>query len=167
MAGLRAIGGTVAGLGLVGAGVAGLGIAGEDNTTRNEAGQVVVAGDVGAFRIRVGDCLPAVASGEFESVRAVPCSQPHVLEIVGAFNLPYGDDAAFIGQAAMDPHIAVQCPAEFARYVGISYEYSQYYLGFITPTAESWAELDDREVLCTAATQFEDVVVGSIKGSGR
>ena len=167
MAGIRAIGGTVAGLGLVGAGVAGLGLAGEDNSTRNEAGQVVVAGDVGAFRIRVGDCLPAVAPGEFESVRAVPCSQPHVLEVVGAFNLPYGDDAAFIGQAAMDPHIYVQCPAEFARYVGISWEYSQYYLGFITPSAESWAELDDREVLCTATTPFEDMVVGSIKGSGQ
>jgi hypothetical protein len=167
MAGIRAIGGTVAGLGLVGAGVAGLGLAGEDNSTRNEAGQVVVAGDVGAFRIRVGDCFPMMETGELESVRAVPCSQPHVHEVVGAFNLPYPDDAAFIGQAAIESHVAEQCPAEFARYVGISYEYSQYYLGVIRPTAESWAELDDREVLCTATTQFKDIVVGSIKGSGQ
>lgn len=66
----RLVGGGVAGLGLVGAGS--LGLAGEDNTTRDETGAVVDGGEVGAFRVRLGDCLQDATDGDFDH-REVLC----------------------------------------------------------------------------------------------
>src|SRR5262245_50679574 len=109
----RLVGGAIAagaaGLGLVGAGVV-QGIAGEDHTTRDEAGEVVEAGEVGAFRIQLGDCIESIApTGEFESVTAVPCSEPHTAEVYAAFNLLADVDAAFPGAAAVSTEADEGC----------------------------------------------------------
>jgi len=138
-------GGTVAGLGLVGAGYAG--IAGQDTTTRAEDGAIVTEGDIGAFRIRVGDCLGATVEGEFESAPGIPCSQPHADEVYYAFNLPEGD-GDWPGETVVADAADTGCYNAFEPFAGSVYEESIYGIRSITPTAASWDGFDDREVLC-------------------
>ena len=157
--------GSVAGLGLVGAGVAGLGVAGEDGSTRDAAGQVVQSGEVGAFRIRLGDCFASLSLGTVESATAVPCDQAHVYEVVGAFNVAYGLDEAFPGNSVLAGE-AQRCVDHFEFYVGIPYEASAFVVSsFLHPTQESWEQLDDREILCFGSNASETMINGSLRNA--
>lgn len=157
----RVIGGAaVAGLGLVGVGYAGLG--GQDNTTRDEAGAIVDGGELGAFRIRTGDCLGDIAEGEFESVAGIPCDQPHQFEVYFAFNLPNGD---FPGDAEVARQGEERCYNVFFPFVGLAYEESVYGFTTLLPTEDSWEGLDDREVLCLIGNYDGTVKTGSAKGT--
>ena len=151
----------VAGLGLVGAGYAGIG--GQDGTTRDDSGAVVEGGDLGAFRIQLGDCLQDMGSGTFESVPAVPCAEPHTYEVYGAFMLPSG---AYPGLAAVNQAADEGCYERFAPFTGIAFEQSPYGFSSITPTSEGWAELDDREILCLIGDPNGGTVTGSLARSG-
>ncbi|MEL6890757.1 MAG: septum formation family protein [Actinomycetota bacterium] len=157
----RIVGG-IAGLGLVGAGYVGLG--GEDSTTRNEQGEITEGGELGAFRIRVGDCLGAATGEIIESVEGVPCSQPHDSEVYHAFMLPPGD---FPGLDAVIDQAGAGCVAAFEPFVGAPYETSTYDINLIYPTEASWAELGDREVLCNVVNVDGSPLVGSAKGTAR
>ncbi len=143
MAAGRIIGG-IAGLGLVGASY--MGVAGQDDTVRDEAGNVVTGGDVGAFRIRLGDCIQNPGEGEFESVAAVPCAQPHDSEVYHAFML--ADRPTFPGMEATFAEADEGCYEAFGRFVGQTYENSTLDYATISPTEVTWNEIDDREVLC-------------------
>jgi hypothetical protein len=157
-------GGTVAGLGLVGVGYAG--VAGEDNTTRAETGAIIEEGEIGAFRIRVGDCLGATALGEFESASGVPCAQPHADEVYHAFNIPEGD-GSWPGDDEVVQDADEGCYNAFEPFVGIAYEDSIYGIGTITPTEASWDGLDDREVLCLVNNYDGSLKTGSAQGKAQ
>ena len=154
----RLIGAGVAGAGLVGAGLTGLAF--DDDTVRDEAGQVTEGGEVGAFRIRLGDCMVDPGEGTIESVEAVPCSDPHDLEIYHAFNLVGSDYPT-----NMDMQADTGCNNAFESFVGAPYETSMYDYMVITPTPESWAELDDREVLCALGAYDGQATFGSGAGT--
>ena len=161
-----AIAAGAAGLGLVGVGVV-KGIAGEDHSTRDDAGEIVEGGEVGAFRIRLGDCIASMAEeGLFESVNAVPCSEPHEAEVYAAFNLADAD-AAWPGTAAVDRQADQGCYDRFSAFVGTSYERSMYGYGSMTPTKDSWEQIDDREVLCMITTIDGSLSTGSAEGTGQ
>ncbi len=155
------IGAGAAGLGLVGAGY--LGLAGEDNTTRDDVGAVVEAGEVGAFRIRLGDCLADAPQGEFESIEAVPCGQPHGGEVYHAFNLV---DDEYPGLASIRTSAELGCYDAFEPFVGIAFEESQYGISMINPTEQSWDEVDDREVLCLVSNFDGTTKTGSAAATG-
>ncbi len=157
---VRWIGTGVAGLGLVGAGMTGLAF--DDDTTRDESGEITEAGDVGAFRIRLGDCMVDPGEGTIESVEAVPCDEPHDLEIYHAFNLvgaEYPDD--------IDDQASSGCYNVFEPFVGERYETSLYDFMVITPTAESWEAVDDREVLCALSSWDGTSSTGSARATAR
>jgi hypothetical protein len=167
----RLVGGVIAagaaGLGLVGAGVV-KGIAGEDHSTRDDSGAIVEGGEVGAFRIRVGDCLAAIAFGApIESVDAVPCSEPHSSEVYGAFNILTPEDAAFPGTDSINAQADDGCYSRFAGFVGFPYERSVYDISSITPTKDSWEQLHDREVLCLVVMTDNSLMTGSAKDTNR
>jgi hypothetical protein len=159
----KIVGAGVAGLGLVGVGYAGL--AGQDETTRNDAGEVVEGGELGAFRIRVGDCFVDTLEGSFEAVDAVPCSQPHKSEVYAAFMLPGDGDAAFPGEASVQAGAEQGCYDRFTRFVGVAFESSIYGFGTITPTEVSWDDLDDREVLCMISLYDGSLKTGSAENA--
>ena len=154
----------VAGLGLVGLGYSGL--AGEDNSTRDESGQIVDAGEVGAFRIRIGDCFqdPDLSNEEFESVEAVPCSGPHDNEVYAAFNIG-GDD--YPGSDSVVEQASLGCYDRFEAFVGMSYEESLLDFFPMYPTEGSWEELDDREVVCAVYNGDLTPSIGSAKNSAK
>jgi len=158
----RAIGGAaVAGLGLVGVGYAGLG--GQDNTTRDDAGEIVDGGEIGAFRIQVGDCLGGLDEGIFESAEGLPCTEPHQYEVYFAFNL---EDGPFPGDSAVAAEADDRCYDAFTPFVGSAYEESIYGFTSLMPTEGSWEELDDREVLCIVGNYDETLKTGSARNTG-
>lgn len=161
----KLVGAGAAGLGLVGAGYVGL--AGEDDTTRDESGAVVEGGEVGAFRIRVGDCIADSPDGDFESVEAVPCEQEHRSEVFAAFMLPHDDSAKFPGLDVVQTTGDEGCLDRFEGFVGIDYASSVYGIGVVAPTAGSWNEVDDREVLCLISNYDGTLKTGSSAGSRR
>lgn len=160
----RLVGTGVAGLGLVGAGYAGL--AGQDDSTRDESGAIVDGGEVGAFRIRLGDCFGETTGEDLESVDAVPCDQLHRYEVYAAFNLPYDDGAAFPGRTTVQEQADLGCLERFDGFVGAAYETSIYGIGAITPSEGSWDEVDDREVLCLISNYDGSSKSGSAEGTG-
>lgn len=138
----------MAGLGLVGLGYTGL--AGQDATTRDDNGAIVESGEVGAFRIQLGDCLNGATTGLIESMDGVPCSTPHDVEVYYAFNLPEGD-GQYPGDTAVGDAAGERCYAAFPGFVGRDYESSIYGFTTLSPSSESWDQIDDREVLCLIA----------------
>ncbi len=132
--------------GLVGVGIiAGGAVAVQDDAVRDDSGVIQEAGDVGAFRILVGDCVQDPGTGTVASVGAVPCVEPHDLEAYASFDLDFdqwpGEDA--IGEAA-----GMGCYDQFAGFVGVTYEESIYDFTWLEPTEESFNEIDDKKVLC-------------------
>ena len=158
----RLIGAGVAGLGLVGAGLTGLAF--DDNSVRDETGEITEGGEVGAFRVRLGDCMVDPGEGMIESVEAVPCADPHDLEIYHAFNL-VGSSADY--PSDMDMQADNGCYNAFEPFVGKSYESSVYDYMIITPTEQSWKELDDREVLCALTSYDGQATFGSGQGTAQ
>ena len=133
--------------GLVGAGVAVFAgtTALEDNTTRNDQGEIVEGGGLGAFAIRVGDCFNDPDASLVQSVEAVPCAEPHDNEVYGEFDL---DDGAFPGDVPTQELAAEGCLTRFETAVGEPYDTSALWFSFLAPTKESWEQGNDREVLC-------------------
>lgn len=134
--------------GLVGGGVAVFAGANamDDNTTRDDSGEIVEGGGLGVFAIDRGDCiqLPDGAT-EVMSVEGVPCSTPHDAQVYAEFRLPEG---TYPGQASVDEQSAVGCYDRWQAAVGTVYEDDTVLdFTFFNPTAAGWAEGDD-EVQC-------------------
>lgn len=159
----RLVGGAVAGLGLVGLGYTGLG--GQDETTRDDSGAIVESGEVGAFRIRLGDCLNGATTGLIESMDGVPCTSPHDVEVYYAFNLPDGD-GTYPGDTEVGDAAGEGCYNAFPGFVGRDYESSVFGFTSLSPSAASWDQLDDREVLCLIANYDGTKKTGTARNSG-
>lgn len=137
-----------------------------DNAVRGEDDEVVEAGEVGAFEVRVGDCfddgqLSAEAS-EVQEVDALPCDQPHDNEVYAVFELPDGE---YPGDDAVIEQSNAGCIERFAEFTGTAYEESQLDITQLFPTEDSWNTLDDREVVC-AVYDPSGPIEGSVKGQG-
>lgn len=157
----RMVGTAVVGLGLVGAGYTGLG--GQDETTRNDDGSITESGEVGAFRIQLGDCINGAMTGLVESVEGVPCSTPHDAEVYHAFLLP---DGVYPGDASVGESASNGCYNAFEPFVGHEYATSIYDISSLSPTQESWDGLRDREVLCLMVNYDGTKKTGSARGTG-
>lgn len=136
---------------------------GSDEPSRNAEGAFETAGDVRADRARVGDCFDDQSDAAVETLPVVPCAEPHDNEIYEVFDLP-GD--SWPGQEEVERMAAEGCLGPFADYVGTSLAESSLEAFPITPSEQSWAENDDRQVLCVVtdpAAQLE----GSVKRSAQ
>jgi hypothetical protein len=132
-----------------------------DETTR-EDGEVVEAGDVGAFRLQVGDCLDAAIEGQVNSLPVVPCGDEHTGEVFHLFDLPDGD---FPGDDIISAAAADGCIAAFEGYVGLDFASPRYDISSLNPTQEAWDEIDDREIVCTLSDVAGARLTGSAAGS--
>lgn len=150
----------VASLGVVGCGTD----AGDDSSTRDESGEVVEAGEVGAFRLQVGDCLAEEAIGDVDSVPVVPCDEPHDSELYHTFELT---GAEYPGEAAVVEAAQQGCLDTFGAFVGEPYETSIYDIAYIYPVESSWTDVNDRSVLCGVYLVDGSLAVGSAAGIGQ
>ncbi len=135
-----------------------------DETTRDDDGSIVDEGEIGAFRIQVGDCLGTIEeSGQIETAQGIPCDQEHQYEVYHAFDLPDGD---FPGQVSVSSQAEEGCLAAFDPFVGIEYAVSIYGFTSLIPTQQSWDAIGDREVLCLLGNFDGTPKTGSAAGTG-
>ena len=119
------------------------------------------AGEADVFSLAVGDCFNDQLADEVESVTAIPCADAHDFEAYFAFDV--SEDGAFPGVEALDQIAEDGCVAEFATFVGKSYEESTLDFSFLSPTEGSW-DSGDREILCVA--MGPNRTVGTLAGTG-
>jgi hypothetical protein len=124
------------------------------------------------MELGVGDCFNegemfggiAAQGEEVSDVPLIDCAEPHDSEFFHSEELPDGD---FPGDAAMEKSLEDIClGSAFEEFIGIDYMDSDFYVGAIQPTAETWDLLDDREMLCYVVTDGE-TVTGTLEGSNR
>jgi len=138
----------------------------QDNSTRDESGDITEGGDVGVFALEVGDCFDQPPSGDITEVAAIPCDEPHDLEVFAKFDMEGGDDAPYPGDAAVRTASEECIGTLFEDYVGLDYQSSRFDVFPITPTQDTWeSDLNDREIICTANTVDGTPITGSIQGT--
>ncbi len=131
---------------------------------RDDAGTITEGGNVDVFSLSVGDCFSTDATDEVGDVAGVPCDEPHDSEVYALVDYDAGSDAEWPGQDAIDEFSDSACVAEFEEFIGLSYDESIYYISYLQPTEESWAQ-GDREVVCLVGAQ-EGQVTGTLRGIG-
>ena len=152
----------VGGLGL---GVAAwAGIAGVDSTTRDDAGQITVQGELGAFVTQLGDCIndvPEETTSEvisFSTVTGVPCDQPHHWQVVhkGEITLEEFSESGVMREAeilcasALDGIFDSFDESDIDRVAQFENSYDTSFF----PSPESWVE-GDRTVDCLIGSDEE------------
>lgn len=122
--------------------------------------------ETSVFDIEARECFNITETEPVESVQVLPCDDPHVYEAYAVLDHPAGPDAPFPGQDEMTDASNAACQEQFAAYIGLDYESSEFFITTLNPSEETWAE-GDREIICTVATEDEDAVTGTARGSGR
>lgn len=120
---------------------------------------------VDVFSIRVGDCLNTTEMAEeteLQSVPVVPCEEEHEDEIYYGFDTTASE---YPGTEALQAEADETCIAEFASFVGLSYEESTLEYWPMYPSEGSWAE-GDREILCMIYDPAA-LVTGTLAGAAR
>jgi hypothetical protein len=119
---------------------------------QDEAGAIIGADNIDAFKIQVGDCYndevaaeKSEESTEVTNVAGLPCTEPHDNEVYAVFNTTLTE---FPGAEEMSNQSFEECLGRFDKFVGTKYEDSQLDITVMYPTSESWIELADREIIC-------------------
>lgn len=128
--------------------------AAEQDATRDETtGEITENEDIGVFRLREGDCLlmptGGIANQEVEAMEAIPCDEPHEAEVLALVAVPGDDDAPFPGQEALTEQAVTDCVDQFEQSTGRDFMTDpDWDLTYLSPTADSWAYANDREIVC-------------------
>jgi putative regulator of septum formation len=124
---------------------------------------VASACSASVLKLDVGTCFDDPETFEqVEDVPIVDCAEPHDNEVFANVDLTGGD---YPGQEQVENRATQICYDNFSDYVGIAYEQSIYDIGWLFPTAETWA-VGDREVICFAYDVNFEKITGSINGIG-
>lgn len=141
------------------------------NAKRDSSGQITDAGNIQAEQMSVGDCVNWPDAGnenevfEFESVKALPCNEPHDLEVYASLIYP-AQSPEYPGDESIGIWADNACFEAFEPYVGRTYEEATE-LGYtyFWPTETSWRENDDRTVTCVVGNSNETQLSGSVRGT--
>jgi len=129
------------------------------------------SGAVPSSALKVGDCVNHTnttdADGNaIDSTVVVACSQPHEEEVFSVFAYPNAT-SAFPGYEAIGALEQTRCEADFADYVGVSWDQSDAYtINYVGPTEQDWAA-GDHAIVCTLDDVNGGKLTGSAKGTAR
>lgn len=120
--------------------------------------------------LEVGDCFDDEDEIELDetsqifTVSAVDCANPHDNEVYDTLRAK-GD--VFPGQTQMSDQAETDCIAQFDAFVGLAYLDSEYEVGTIFPTSQSWALNGDRKITCFVFRVDLEKITGSVEGVAR
>lgn len=115
---------------------------------RDASGQVTDSGSESVFDLRVGDCMNDLEETAVElTVDVKPCAEPHDAEAVSRFELPAG---AWPGMAFVTREAESRCLRGVESAAAGAPRAGEVETFYFHPTEESWAQEDDRVVLCVA-----------------
>lgn len=117
----------------------------DDETTRNDRGEIIESGGLGAFAMQIGDCVQVPVASQVESLEAVPCTEPHDAQVYAKFDV--GEDDKYV-KSSVDDQADEGCYERWRSAIGTVYEDDmELDIELLTPTSESWSG-GDREVVC-------------------
>jgi hypothetical protein len=123
------------------------------------------------FDISPGQCFnaPKSVKAELSNLTKVSCTTAHTQEsyaVVGYPSAGSGSVApgAYPGGDALDKFAKGVCAQHFTKYVGVDYLDSSLFFTYLLPSARSWEQNDDRNVLCFVTTTGGKLTA-SVKGS--
>lgn len=133
----------------------------DDQTVRDDSGNVIEGGEIGVFSLNLSDCFVDLPVGDVLNLEAVPCGDDHLYEIYHLFDVDMDEfDSAAIDAAAGDG-----CVDAFEGYMGVPFETSYYTFDALQPSAGSW-EAGDREVVCFATPKNGLPLAGTARNAG-
>lgn len=132
---------------------------------RDEAGEIIEGGSVGAFDVQIGDCYddPILGADEVTEVSAKPCDEPHDNEVFALFDVPLTE---YPGDEAITALADEGCLERFEAFVGAPYEESVIAVTHMTPSENSWRDVDDREVVCVVYHMDLEKLTGTVRNTG-
>lgn len=117
----------------------------EDETTRDKAGNITTAGGLGAFVVRIGDCVQLPDTDLVASVEGVPCDAPHDAEAYAKFNVT---DLTSFDLELVESRALEGCVERWHDAIGTVYEAdTDLDVYAFTPSPLSW-KAGDRGVVC-------------------
>jgi hypothetical protein len=135
---------------------------------------------VSVFDVKPGQCFLAQSDvkAELSSLTSVPCTKAHTQEAYASVRyVPTGSDGAlaasasastaadaYPGGALLEKYAKGVCAQRFTGYVGVDYLDSKLFYTYLLPSARSWEQNDDRNVLCFVTTNGGTIST-SVKGS--
>lgn len=127
-----------------------------------ETGQVQESSNIDIFALKVGDCKMESAAGLLSDADVVPCTDPHDEEVYYEIKMDDGD----YSEEAIDT-ASQECAAEpFTTFVGVAYDSSTLEVYPITPTKDTWEQLNDRIIQCVISDPAGPTT-GSLAGVAR
>lgn len=136
---------------------------GSGDADRDEdTGQVTESSNIDIFSLKLGDCKMESAAGLLSDADVVPCSEPHDEEVYYEITMDDGEFSDEAVDAATD-----ECIGDaFTSFVGVAFQDSTLDVYPITPTQQTWDELDDRIIQCIISDPAGQTT-GSLAGSAR
>lgn len=125
--------------------------------------------NVSVFHVRPSQCFlpPQQVKAELTKVDRVACSQPHTQEVYAVVDYTAADGQSptdYPGDTALKQFADGVCAQRFASYVGIDYQDSSLFLTYLLPSARSWQQAHDRQVVCFVTTTGR-LLHSSVRGS--
>jgi putative regulator of septum formation len=112
---------------------------------RGDTGEINSGGTVDVTELQVGDCFDSPTDEDLISdVTGVPCDEAHAYEV---YAVAEREAASYPTDDEFDTIFGELCVPAFESYVGASYEDSDIWASFITPSEDSWSD-GDREYVC-------------------
>jgi putative regulator of septum formation len=140
--------------------LAGCGLFGKDDSS-----------GVSVFSVKPGQCFEAQSKvkAQLSELTEVDCDEDHAQESYAV--VPYvtaegADAGTYPGDDALAKFANGACAGEYSKYVGVDYLDSSLFYTFLLPSARSWENDDDRNVICFVTSTGEPMQ-GSAKGSER
>jgi hypothetical protein len=136
-----------------------------------------VTHQISVFAVQPGQCFtaPSAVKVQLSTLEKTSCSKPHTQEAyaIVAYEPAAGATASATGVAFTAPYPGDDVLAKFAQgvcaqrygpYVGVDYLDSKLFFTYLLPSARSWQQEDDRNVICFVTTTGS-TLTSSVKGS--
>jgi Septum formation len=139
--------------------------------------------DISVFTVKPGECFTAPSSVKVQlsTLTKKPCSSEHTQEAYAVVQFaPPGATRATAARPTAIPSLTSSypgsdvlttfaqgaCAQRYAGYVGVDYLDSSLFFTYLLPSARSWEQADDRDVICFVTTTGS-TLTSSVKGSKR
>lgn len=124
---------------------------------------------ISVFAVRPGECFdpPGSVKAELSKLTVLSCKQPHTEEayaVVKYVNASGATPSAYPGADVLTSFAQGACAQRYRDYVGVDYLDSSLYFTYLLPSARSWEQDSDRNVICFVTTTGKKLT-SSVKGS--
>jgi hypothetical protein len=136
-----------------------------------------VTHNISVFAVQPGQCFTAPSSVKVQlsTLTKTPCSKPHTQESYAIVAYQPSSEATnsstdaaltapYPGDDVLSKFAQGVCAQRYGSYVGVDFLDSRLFFTYLLPSARSWEQEDDRNVICFVTTTGS-TLTSSVKGS--